>query len=289
VSSNLTEGTHQAAICYPAAGPTVMHNAGINIALTALTADAAILIAAALLTRGRVALVLLSAGLFSVLAILAIEINAHWMTAADTSVWNWFNVHRSPKWQVHADGIFSYIGQPFHVAAAGVVSGTLLALQARSAMRAVLVIGAVGAGAVAEQTLKVVVERTPANLAQLHDGSLLAYAHSFPSGHVTGSATLLGAIAVCLGAGRSRAVKATLAVLVAAGVVFVAVLALYSRAHIFTDVIGGMVLGGALVALGTAVFLPSTRRNPMRSADGFRPADARVRARTADGPPPIAQ
>ncbi len=170
--------------------------------------------------------------------------------ALDTWVWNWFNAHRSHSWQVHADGIFGYIGQPFHVAAAGVISGTLLAVLGRSAMRAVLVIATVGAGAVAEQTLKALVKRTPANLAQLHDGSLLSYAHSFPSGHVTGSATLLGTIAICLGAGRSRAVKAMLAVLVATGVLFVAFLALYSREHIFTDVIGGMVLGGALVPWG---------------------------------------
>jgi undecaprenyl-diphosphatase len=64
-----------------------------------------------------VALVLLSAGLFNVLAILAIQINAPWMTAPDTWVWNWFDAHRSPRWQVHADGIFGYIGEPFHAAA----------------------------------------------------------------------------------------------------------------------------------------------------------------------------
>ena len=231
----------------------VVHNARIDIASPSVS-----------LPRPR-GLGLLSAGLFSVLAMLAIEINAQWMTALDTSAWNWFNAHRSPYWQVDADGIFSYIGRPFHVAAAGVVSGTLLALQGRSVKRAVLVIATVGAGAAAEQTLKAIVERTPANLAELHDGSLLAYAHSFPSGHVTGSATLLGTIAVCLGAGRSRAAKVTLAAVVAAGVLFVAFLAMYSRAHLFTDVIGGMVLGGALVALGTAVL------------------------RTANGPPPISR
>lgn len=263
-----------------------MHNARINIALVALTADAAILMAASVVSRGRVALVLLSAGLFNVLAILAIQINAPWMTAPNTWVWNWFNAHRSPRWQVHADGIFGYIGEPFHVAVAGVISGTLLAVQARSAMRAVFVIGVVGVGAVTEQILKALVERTPANLAQLHDGSVLSYAHSFPSGHVTGSATLLGAIAVCLGTRRSRVVKTTLGVIVAAGVLFVAFLALYSRAHIFTDVIGGMVLGGALVALGAAAFLPAARRNPTTATDGTRRVDARI---GTGGPRPIAQ
>lgn len=81
--------------------------------------------------------------------------------------------------------------------------------------------------------------------------------------------------------------KAVLATFVAIGVLFVAFLALYSRAHIFTDVIGGMVLGAALVTLGTATLLPSTRRDPTRADDGVRPADAWVS--TANGPPPIAQ
>jgi undecaprenyl-diphosphatase len=60
-------------------------------------------------------------------------------------------------------------------------------------------------------------------------------------------------VAVCLGAGRSRALKATLAALAVAGVVIVALLALYSYAHTFTDVMGGMALGGGIVAAGAAV------------------------------------
>ena len=239
------------------------------------------LIAAAVLTRGRLALILLSAGLFNVLSILAVEVNSEWMTSLDTSVWNWFDTHRSHSGRGDSIGIFSYIGQPVHVAVAGLVSGTLLALQARSAMRLVVVTGAVGAGAVVEQTLKALVERTPENLAKLRNGSVLdwsmldSYAHSFPSGHVTGSATLFGTIAVCLGAGRSRAVKTAISGAAVAGVLAVAWLALYVRAHIFTDVIGGMVLGGALVALGAAAIVAPTRRAVSRPtnarSDGFKP------------------
>ncbi len=237
----------------------------IDITVTTLTIAAAAFAVAAFARRGRVGLILLSAALSSVLAIMAVQINAEWMTALDTSVWNWFDAHREHRGQGDSAGIFSYIGRPVHVAVAGVVSGTLLALQARSVMRAVVVIGTVGAGAAGEQILKHLLERTPANLAQLRNGSAVDwsqidyYAHSFPSGHVTGSATLLGTIAVCLGIGRSRAVKITAAVLAGTGVVFVAILALYVRAHIFTDVIGGMVLGGALVALGAAVLVPADR------------------------------
>ena len=119
---------------------------------------------------------------------------------------------------------------------------------------------------------------TPASLAALQDGSLVAYAHSLPSGHVTGATTLLGTIAVCLGARRSRAAKAALAAVVAAGVGFVAFLALYSQAHIFGDVLGGMVLGAALVALGTAALLPPPedirRRRPMACGPPMRGSES---------------
>jgi undecaprenyl-diphosphatase len=91
-------------------------------------------------------------------------------------------------------------------------------------------------------------------------GPLVDYPHSFPSGRVTGTAALLGTIAVCLGVERGRAVKTTPAALVVATVVFVAVLALYTGAHTFTDVIGGMLLGGAIVALGAAVLSGSASR-----------------------------
>ncbi|WP_319436546.1 phosphatase PAP2 family protein [Mycobacterium sp. RTGN5] len=214
--------------------------------------------------RPRLALVLLSAGLFGVLAFLAVEVNSWWLTLLDTSVWNWFDAHRSHRGQGDSLGIFAYIGQPVHVAVAGLVSGTLLSLQARSAMRLVVVTGAVGAGAAIEQTLKAIVERTPQNLSQLRNGPVLDwsivdyYAHSFPSGHVTGSATLFGMSAVCLAAGRSRAVRTAISGAAVTGVVAVSWLALYVRAHIFTDVIGGMVLGGAIVALcAAAIVLPN--------------------------------
>lgn len=224
-----------------------------DVAVLALLIVAATFGASALLVQGRLALIMLAAALFTVLLTLALHVNAHWLTSLDDAVETWLSAHRSQRWRVDADGWFSYLGRPVHVAAAGLVFGTLLSLRARSAVRGLLVIGGVGAGVVGEQTLKAIIGRTPETLAALHDGSLTAYAHSFPSGHVTGATTLLGMIAVCFGAGRSRAVKAALAVPVVLGVLFVAFLALYSRAHIFSDVLGGMFLGGGIVALGAAV------------------------------------
>jgi membrane-associated phospholipid phosphatase len=225
----------------------------VDITVLALLIVAATFGASALLVHGRLALVMLAAALFTVLLTLALHVNAHWLTSLDDAVQTWLDAHRSHRWRVDASGWFSYLGRPFHVAAAGLVFGALLSLQARSAVRGLLVVGGVGAGVVGEQILKAVIWRTPETLAALHDGSLTDFAHSFPSGHVTGATTLLGMIAVCFGAGRSRAVQAGLAVPVVLGVLSVAFLALYSRAHIFSDVLGGMFLGGGIVALGAAV------------------------------------
>ena len=246
-----------------------------DITAGALLVLGAAFAAAALFNRGRMALIMLAAGLFTVLVALAVEVNADWLTSLDDSMERWLDAHRSRRWQVDADGAFSYLGRPFHVASVGVVAGALLSLQARSAIRGLLVIGGVGAGLVLEQTFKAIVRRTPETLAALHDGSLVAYQHSFPSGHVTGACTLLGMIAVCLGVGRGRAVKGGLAILVVTGVLCVAGLALYSRAHIFSDVIGGMFLGGAIVAVGAAVLTPMRPRKPLR-AEPLHAADMRV-------------
>ena len=210
--------------------------------------------------RTRSGLLIVSASLFAVLVVLALNINADWVTGPDDAVERWLDAHRSARWRLDADGAFSYLGRPLHVATAGVVAGTLLAWKSRSVLPLALVTGGVGAGVVVEQTFKAVFGRSEATLMALHDGSLTAYQHSFPSGHVTGATTLLGMIAVCLGVGRSAAGKALLTVLVVAGVLTVTFLALYSRAHIFSDVVGGMVLGGALVSLGAAAlgrYLPA--------------------------------
>ena len=89
------------------------------------------------------------------------------------------------------------------------------------------------------------------------DWSVLAdYSHTYPSGHVAGSAALLGTIAVISSAGRALSAKATLAVLVVTTVLSVAGMALYVHAHLFSDVIGGMLLGGAVVTPGTAFVYP---------------------------------
>ena len=161
-------------------------------------------------SRGRAGMMLLSAALLSVLIVLALQINSEWMTDLDTSVRKWFTTHQGSRGLRSASRqLFAFIGRPLHVAIAAVVSGMLLAWRARSPLRAVVVIGAVGTGAVLERVFKALVTRTPDNLSKLYDASpqdlaqIAEHAHTFPSGHVTGTATLLGMIAVCASVGSS--------------------------------------------------------------------------------------
>jgi len=182
---------------------------------------------------------------------MAVGINAEWLAALDTSVETWLEAHRSRRGLIDAGGIFRFVGQPVHVVGAAVVCGTLLSLGKRSVIPGFLVVGGVGFGVVVEQALKAMVGRTSTAVAELQGRrDLLQFDHAFPSGHVTVTAALLGMIAVCLGVGRSRAVRVALAVPVVAGVLLVAFVAVYAKAHTFSDVIGGMILGGAIVSLG---------------------------------------
>ncbi len=197
--------------------------------------------------------ILVAAVLFAALLGVAAGINSGLLSGIDITVADWFDAHRSRRRDVEASGIFGYIGRPVHVLIAAVVFGALLSARARSVLPALCVIGGVGVGAAVEGTLKALIGRTATVEPLLH------YSHSYPSGHVTGTAALLGMSAVCLGIGRSAAVKAALTVLVVGAVLVVAFLALYTGAHTFTDVIGGILLGGAVVASGSAILGAASR------------------------------
>ena len=195
----------------------------------------------------------LAAALFAGLLVLALAVSSGWSAGVDTAVAEWFGAHRTARRDHEAGRVFAYIGRPTHVLVAAVLIGGALSVRARSVLPLLCVTGGVGIGAAVEATLKAVVGRTATA------GPLLHYQHSYPSGHVTGTTALLGLAAVCLAAGQGRAVRAALAVGVGAGVLTVAYLALYTGAHTLTDVIGGMLLGGAVVAAGAAVIATATR------------------------------
>lgn len=199
----------------------------------------------------RLAAALLVAGLLTALTGLAIGVHTHgWVTGLDAVTTSWFVAHRSAGFDVAASAITD-LGSPAATAITGLICAALLSWRARSVIPGVVVIGTVAAAALANIALKAVVgrPRSPAELQLPPDAD-----HSFPSGHVLGTAALLGMIAVCVGVGRSRTVRAWLAGSVVAGVLVVGVTRLYLGAHWLTDVIAGAVLAGVFVTLGAAVF-----------------------------------
>ncbi len=253
---------------------TVGQNGTITPTLIALiiAAVAGCLLLAAVFTRGRVALVLLAAGLSALLGALTVGMNADWLVSVDTALENWSDQHRTDRRGELAAELWRFLGNPIHALIAAVVGGSLLSLRMRSPVALVLVTGAVGVGVGVEETLKATM-----------------YPHSFPSGHVTVATTLFGMIAVCLAAGDSRLAKVSTGLLVAQSVFVVVGVAIYTGAHTFADLLGGMVLGTAILAWGAVIlsFTPRRRPAPVRPAEQSPPTRTEHDQRPVAPPPPI--
>jgi undecaprenyl-diphosphatase len=194
---------------------------------------------------------MLGAGLLAALLALAGAISTGWIEAFDLTVAEHFGAHKSRKTTLVTDAIFGFIGRPEGVGITAAVVGGLLSVRARSAAPVVLVMGAVAASVAVEHVLKATFGRTLP--AALNHSLMVNYIHSYPSGHVAGSAALLGTIAVVLGQGCGPRTKRLLAGGVAVCVLSVAIMALYVHAHLFSDVVGGVFLGGAVISLATAL------------------------------------
>lgn len=236
----------------------------IDIAITVLRVLAAVLTGAALLCVARVGPRLLAACLSTGLAFIVLGINSHWLKHLDTSVELWVRPHRSPDALAGWSEIWNYIGDPIYFAGAVLACGAWFSWRARSAIPAAVMVAAVGVGVVLEQTLKEAVGRSSDPVSALHDrpgrATLISYLHSFPSGHVTVIGAFVGTAAVCLCAGRHLATKVKIGVLAATGVAFIGLLAVYIRAHTFTDVVGGTVLSAAIVAIAGPTLAASAVR-----------------------------
>jgi undecaprenyl-diphosphatase len=228
------------------------------------------LVIGALFRRWRMPTALGLAGLVLALTWLAIGVHVHaWVTTFDAPTASWIRSvgHRSHGLD-EASLITVWLGTPVTVAAAGLIGGALLAWRARSLRPGVVVIGTVAGAVLAETAISVIVYR-PVTEAEIQASPLSTEHHSFPSGHVAGIGALLGIIAVCIAVGRSRTVQALLTVLVGGGVVIVAFTRLYFDYHWLSDVIGGALLAGVAVILGTLALTTRPDRSVhARSAPG---------------------
>ena len=211
------------------------------------------LVIGALFRRSWMPTALGLAGLVLAFTWLAIDVHIHgWVTAFDAPTASWIgNVDHRSHGLDEALLITERLGSPVTVAAAALIGGGLLAWRARSLRPGAVVIGAVGGAVLARTAIGAVIYR-PVTEAEIRASPLLSNEHHpFPSGHVAGIGALLGIIAVCIAIGRSRTVQTLLTVLVGAGVVIVAFSRLYLGHHWLSDVIGGALLAGVAVILGT--------------------------------------
>jgi membrane-associated phospholipid phosphatase len=250
----------------------VTSRAGAATLFAALVVASFLLGAQLLATHRHVALGLRSAGLLAALTSLTLAINSHgWASRLDTATTSWMAAHRSLGLDVAATVITDF-GSPVATAAVGVICAALLSWTTRSVIAGIVIIGTVGAAAAASTALKAVVDRPRP---PLQWQAVLETDPSFPSGHVTGTAALLGIIAVVVGNDRASATRAWLTVGVVTGVVLVAATRLYLGVHWLTDVTAGAILAALFVLIGAAVFDALNRRPGRR--------DTSTRAR----PPPM--
>lgn len=223
---------------------------------TVLVVAAFFLVAQVFSAHRYLAAALRVAGLLTAMLGLVLGIHSHrWVTRLDTATTSWFVAHRSAGLNVAAL-VIEDLGGPAATAAAVALSAALLAWRARSLGPGIVVIGTVGAAAAASAALKALTDRSrpPLELQLVAETGA-----SFPAGHVTGTAALLGIVAVCVGAGRSRAIQGWLAAGVVGAVLLIAATLVYLGVHWLTDVAAGAILAAVFVTLGATVL--SARRD----------------------------
>jgi undecaprenyl-diphosphatase len=229
----------------------VTGRSGAATFFVALVVTSFLLGARVLATRRYVALGLRVAGLLTALTTLAVGVTSQgWVSRLDTATTSWLVAHRSVGLDVAAT-VISDFGSPVAIAATCVISAALLSWLANSMVTGIVVIGTVGAAGVASTALKAVVDR-PRPPLQMQ--VMLETGPSFPAGHVTGTAALLGMVALVVGIDRERAMRTWLAVAVGMTVTLVAASRVYLGVQWLSDVIAGAILAALFVTIGAAVF-----------------------------------
>jgi membrane-associated phospholipid phosphatase len=201
-----------------------------------------------------------------------------WLTGADAATLAWLSDHRSSGWTTAAVAVTT-AGGPVGVAVIGCVVSGIWVWRRRSPRPAVILIGTLLVTAAVNTVCKLAVGRArppvPAHLVVETDWS-------YPSGHVSGTVALAGAVVLIYLPEARTSVRRTVAVVLAVlGVCAVAVSRLYLGVHWLTDVIGGALLGTAVVLVTAAVIAarpvatpqPDSTHTPLRAAMSRSPTD----------------
>ena len=185
------------------------------------------------------------------LAVLALAVSAGWTAGLDRPL-----SRAAVSAALGAPGatglaqVVEHVTEPVWVYLAGAL-GAVVCARAGRRREALCALAAGAAASVASPVLKALLGRPrPA----LEAGLTSAQGGAFPSGHALASATLvLGALVLLLPAARTRAARVRRVAAGGAFVLLVAVDRVWLGAHWPTDVLGGWLLAGALVALAAAL------------------------------------
>lgn len=162
-------------------------------------------------------------------------------TTLDHAVLAWMVNHRHP-WLTSLAIAVTNVGSPVGVAVIAVAAAAVSWWRVGSARPAILILATLAvAGAASTFTKLIVGAHRPAQTIQL----VAETDPSFPSGHVTGTLALLGALAVVIGHHGGRAVSAAVIALAAAVTMVIALTRLYLGVHWVTDIVGGLLIGTA--------------------------------------------
>lgn len=190
-------------------------------------------------------------------------------TALDHALLDWLVAHRHHGLTTAAI-VVTNAGSPGSMWPLAVIAGAILSARYSPLTGIVVLATLASAYGLSTLTKTVAGAQRPPRATQL----LLEIDPSYPSGHVTGTLALVGIVAVVLGRGRSLAIRVACGVGVAAVTVVVALTRLYLGVHWLTDVVGGSLLGGTAVLIGSLAlraFAPTPSRNSGQRAESSGP------------------
>jgi membrane-associated phospholipid phosphatase len=171
------------------------------------------------------------------------------LIAIDNSVARWGNRHASAL-STHALNLITQLGGTYTVIALGVVLAALETKRTRSVWIVPFIIVVVGG----EGLLTLAVKQLANRVRPAFNPAAATLGPSFPSGHSATAAAFYAAAALLLGRQRGRPTRAVLAALAAGIAVAVAASRVLLDVHWLSDVIAGLALGWAWLAVCSIAF-----------------------------------
>lgn len=196
--------------------------------------------------RGPAAVVSVGGYMLALITLAVAVVDGGWLIGADGPLTQWVIGHRHSSLDTIALAVTTVTGPP-ETAAAGVLIAAVLMWRTTRYAPAVIMLATVGGAAVACTVIKLVVgrERPPVST-QL----VLETDHSFPSGHVTGTAALLLMAAFVVGQHISSTARTVLVAAAITVTLLVAASRVYLGVHWLTDVCAGFLLAAVAVTFG---------------------------------------